>query len=260
MNTLKYTFSFKKGTFVGNDIEWMLNAGLGFQPTNYRIAGMKSRNGYKKYSPKILNDIKKLSSDLSLVLKKNDSFRFSVIEPANLLTHQSIYWTLPYGQEFNDTLLTKLLSNKNLVVAYCCDEEDQLLQSADYPSDYSVKGIELPTEKLYTDKNGFLRVDISNNPGRIELLPYMWLMSCHKMWFGLEFFEFVTKKTLLGFKNAFSINELNNGIIEIVLYENPEDASFPENRVKQKEFREWIKMDEISKLLKDKIKTAYNTV
>lgn len=91
-------------------------------------------------------------------------------------------------------------------------------------------------------------IDISGNPGRTTFLPGMCLQAAARMWFGGKVFDYIPRNRLLGFPEANRIEELPSGMVFVELFEDPFAAALPENRAKQKAFRDWIWLDELEEM------------
>ncbi|MDN5204925.1 hypothetical protein QQ008_26280 [Fulvivirgaceae bacterium BMA10] len=89
------------------------------------------------------------------------------------------------------------------------------------------------------------KVDVSNNPGRIEFAPGLVLMSCWRMYFGNSFFKHVSRERILSFEGAHRIEEQDNGVVFVELYADVFESGNEENKEKQKQFREWIEIDKL---------------
>jgi hypothetical protein len=143
--------------------------------------------------------------------------------------------------------LNSLLTHKNFVVGYCGDKEDMLLQSTNIYQFYKNRGIK--PLKTFRNEFGDLQVDVSQNPGKRKLVRGMWLMSCWRMWFGKNFYSVVPKERLSSFPSAHAIQQLENDVVLIELYEDPFKADDRRNRSVQKAFQEWVEMDRLEREL-----------
>lgn len=97
-------------------------------------------------------------------------------------------------------------------------------------------------------------IDIFYNPGHERKVYGMQIMAAPEMWFGKKALEIFDKNDLLNFPNAIEINELENGIVHVKLFDFDEpDWQVPKILNLQKKFREWTKMNEIETFLREKI-------
>ncbi len=62
------------------------------------------------------------------------------------------------------------------------------------------------------------------------------------MYFGPEFYHFISKDYILNFKDAYSIEQLPNDIIKMQLYEKLEEANDPISQDRQRSFKKYFKM------------------
>lgn len=252
--TLELKIVLKKGTLQGQEIYENLVQKLWFRPEKVHLDGVTF--GIKPYRKKYLEYLKKIESNISLNIYKEfnlfDVDRLLITEPAHRHTNQTIILNFSkekYDEVFN--LIKPYIYSNKFVVGYCYEIEDHYFQSASNATAYRVKNIEPPTENAYIGEFGDEDIcyDISNNPGRTTLVGHMWLTSSWSMWFGKEFYNYVSKDYLKNFTLAFEIKEMENDVLNIKLYADPMKAAIPENRRIQKLFRDYVKMDELIKNL-----------
>ena len=98
------------------------------------------------------------------------------------------------------------------------------------------------------------QIDIFYNPGHHKLTYKMFLMASPEMWFGNQSMIYFEKERLLSFPKALKTEELTNGVIHINLFD-PRTADYESETILsiQKEFRQWVRMDEIELKLGKKI-------
>ena len=153
-------------------------------------------------------------------------------------------------EKFNLSIIDKIISSYNFVNCYLYNEDYVTQQSAYNSSIYEVHGLHISLAKdlPYTiDGTRVKTFDISKNYGRASITRKTWLIATWKMWFGKPFFELVSKERLLSFPFALEIKELENERVYIQLFEKVEESSKPENREKQRLFREWCDFDGLIK-------------
>jgi hypothetical protein len=248
---LSLILCFKKESFSGKDVHSFVKNELPFTPKRMSIDKVSYET--RKFSNSFLDKIN--SEDIfSLDVygskdEAGDSSSFTITEPAHRNYGQVIYLTYLAGADLTEIINT-YTGHPNFIVGYLFDTEDEYFQSADDSTSYDMKDFPVPEDKIYLDEYGDEAIDISGNPGRKKLVSEMWLMSCWKMWFGKHFYEQVPKEKLLSFSSANEVEELENEVIHITLYENPFEANKTENRETQQAFRDCVNMDELEKTLK----------
>jgi hypothetical protein len=97
-------------------------------------------------------------------------------------------------------------------------------------------------------------IDISVNPGHQKETYHMRLMAAPEMWFGPSAWQYFDKDRVKSFPFALDISEIIPDVVHVKLfdYATP-DYEAPEILKLQKHFREWTKMDEVEKLLEEKL-------
>jgi len=247
---LSLILCFKKESLNGVQVYEFVKNKLPFDPTEIYVSGITYGN--KKFSELVLSKINEgsvFSVNLYGVKKEEWRESFTITEVAHRNYGQVIYLTCLLDKDLTEIINT-YINHPNFIVGYLFNPDDEYFQSADDPTPYNVKGVPVPQDKIYLDEYGEKAIDISNNPGRKKLVSEMWLMSCWKMWFGKHFYEHVSKEKLLSFSSANKVEELENEVTHIELYENPFEAGKTENREIQQAFRDWINMDELEEKLK----------
>jgi len=144
------------------------------------------------------------------------------------------------------------IKKTGFVSAYVYDADYEKVQSTKFAN--NLDGLGMSDEILSTIENtpyeiehptGFKIYDISHNPGRSELIGYTWLMPAWKMWFGPGFYHLVPKDRIVAFPDAFEINELEDDIIYVNLFEKAEDSWRKENMEKQWAWRNWLDFERL---------------
>ena len=92
-------------------------------------------------------------------------------------------------------------------------------------------------------------IDIESNPGHSHLTNGYWFGSSWRMYFGNQYLHYIPKAVVLSFKDCFENKELENGAVQITLYENEGDFDLPENRIRQWAFRKHTGIDESGSFL-----------
>ncbi|WP_103071872.1 hypothetical protein [Aquimarina sediminis] len=247
---IELVISLPVNVFTGKDIHNIFLEDLWFKPTKFYGYGITY--GDKVFRKKYFDDVKKQKEDVSFTIwdKKTDN-SFSVVRPVPYHQHQRIH--IHFDIADWNVVVSKLEKHvlDKVITGYAAQYYDIYFQSAKNATAYRVKNMEPPKEKLIKNHIGLLEdIDISNNPGRADLLKNMWITSNWRMWFGKEFYKEVSKEHLKGFSQAHAIRELDNDVLFMELYEDPFAADFPENRKIQQAFRDYVKMDELIKRLK----------
>ncbi|MEW7277506.1 hypothetical protein ABW636_02795 [Aquimarina sp. 2201CG1-2-11] len=247
---IEYRCSIPVNMFTGMEFHDFFLRNLWFTPSSFHGRGIT--HGVKPFRKKFIDDIKRQKENISFTIwDKNTDQEFSIVVPVNKHTHQGMFFRFDvakYDKVYS--LIEKYVLNK-IIVGYAHQYYDRYLQSANNATAYRVKKMEPPRHKLIKNHIGLLEnIDISHNPGRIDMVSSMWLTSTWRMWFGKEFYKEVTKEKLKSFSLAHEIKELDNDVLFIELYNDPFGADLPENRKIQQAFRDHIKMEELIKKLK----------
>ena len=111
-----------------------------------------------------------------------------------------------------------------------------------------LEGIKLISDAYtYAPTKDAVKIDKEYLPGRIFMSSFVLnIFSCWKMWLGEEYFKYIPKENFLNFDEAYEIKELNNGALEITLYEDVMAFDKYENRVIQWNFRRKTGLDEFA--------------
>ena len=160
---------------------------------------------------------------------------------------QLISWNYPAERNLSEDLSRLLIPLVGFNAMHCHDRTDLTWQSETMAQNYKI--FKRPWEHLptYTDPDtSHQRVDISGNPGRKLELPGMRIVAAWRMWYGRGAFPFLPRERLLSFPDAHRIEELENDVVFIELYEDPLDYENPENRRRQQAFRDWMGLDELA--------------
>ena len=238
---LYFKISLKRGTITGANFYKKIFPKLWFKPVEIYLSGVTK--GSVKFRERYLKKINNNKTDFSIVLS-NDNNDITITEPALFETHQSesIEFDISAcGQVM--AFVKEMFFNDNLMAAYLCSYYYYFTQTTEEVSHYEVFKIDIPSNfKIIKDELNWDVIDTSQNPGRFDLIPDMWLSSCGKMWFGKAFFETknIDVNEFVSFDNAKKIKILNNGIVYIELFSNPFEAYEEINMNKQQKFRDFI--------------------
>ncbi|MGX6961783.1 hypothetical protein [Vagococcus xieshaowenii] len=104
---------------------------------------------------------------------------------------------------------------------------------------------ELPLlRKMKNDEHETV-VDCSQLSGYDLMYERLCLTSCWKMWFSSLYYHLVPKQAFLDVQQVDSIEELDNEVIKIKLFDSPVDWPIPANQHFQKLFRKQLGFDQI---------------
>jgi hypothetical protein len=97
-------------------------------------------------------------------------------------------------------------------------------------------------------------IDISVNPGHQRETYQMRLMAAPEMWFGPSAWQYFDKNAVMSFPHALDIEEVFPDVVNVKLFD-PATPDYETSEILslQKEFRDWVKMDEIEKNLDEKL-------
>lgn len=147
-----------------------------------------------------------------------------------------------------DKLVDKLMLDRGML-AYKCSQEDIFWQNMQDISIYefyhrSMKGLRIIKSPLKIHE---LIIDIEKNPGHSHNIRRVWFGAWHKMWFGEEYYQFVSKERLERYKNCYENKYLGNNVIRVTLFEDIWDFENKRNRKRQRKFRRYMKIDRVAK-------------
>lgn len=162
-------------------------------------------------------------------------------------------WNCKSTNFITQSLVNTLINEPGFVCGTIWNSEYVMNQSETDPDMLAFAGIHVPAEHInYNPKTGRREVDISKNPGRRKMIGPFMLVAAPEMWYGKEMIDLIGRELLLGFKEAEQIKELANGVIYIKLFDPKEDSAAEKNYLKQNHFRDWVSMDKLEDILKNK--------
>jgi hypothetical protein len=134
------------------------------------------------------------------------------------------------------------------ISCYLYDEEYVDVQSTKFESNLRDKNLSIELLDTIKDtpwKQGVhsREFDVRFNPGRKFLIGNTWLVAAWKMWFGMPFFELVSKEKILTFPHAVEIKEFPTGQVYVQLFNKIEESHTRENRFIQWKWQEWLNFD-----------------
>ena len=140
------------------------------------------------------------------------------------------------------------------ISASMCSSRDNFLQSIEDMNWYRYYGLSLENVKTTFSKVGLKEeiVDIEYNPGHHHLEEGIRFASDFYMWFGKDFYQYISKERLKAFSNCYENIELENDVIRIKLYEDMWEYDNSVNRKRQWDFRKSVGIDEVAHVLYDK--------
>jgi hypothetical protein len=110
-----------------------------------------------------------------------------------------------------------------------------------HPNNYKyINGIKFYIDPVSRSK----KVDISDRPGRPASLSNFYFRGAHEYWFGENAYEYFSKRRILDFRNASIVEELENRITHVKLFEMEQYWEvFAQERLA--EFRKHLNIDEL---------------
>ncbi len=131
---------------------------------------------------------------------------------------------------------------KGFIAASLYENDYVLWQSNRMLGHYKYKG----GLKIFKNQYGEKEVDLSDRPGRQALHPKFIYCGASQMWFGEAFYKIIPKEKILSFDKALAINQLENNVTHVHLYETIFDGDRPDNQEVQRAFREHLGIDGIT--------------
>lgn len=135
-------------------------------------------------------------------------------------------------------VFTSLLKHEDLIYCYCYDSKDAMQQSDSSYNEFSKEP--LPDGVVLTLNDwGDRIIDISKNWGRMQTVRSVTFMAAPLMWFGQGFDKVLKLKEMRKFKYA-RHEDMEKGPVYIELFKLGDNPSLPENRLKQKEYWDFL--------------------
>jgi hypothetical protein len=255
MRYLDSVFCFDPGSLDGRAIADIVRRGILFQPTLIR-ADVFMRSG-GKFKPSHIDKFSRIENIGTVELQTDAGAEcapyFLVTEVSGM---QCLYWQYAADAEDPLQLCHDLAAVDGFRVACCADAEDVFWQSQDQIAIFEARGrahADLP--KVWDDMFHTHKIDTTQNPGRRELVPGLWLQAAWRMWFGDFVLEMIPRDILCSFQDAETTSVLPDGQVFVQLFLDPEACGTVENRRRQQSFREHVAMDVIA----DSMKSARTT-
>lgn len=219
--TMQVLFCFQRNTFSIGDILDLMARSKTFQ------AGAVSRErDFEVLTTARIDQLKNAAQETSekmiaegvTFLDRENEHSVFIESYRNRENCQLLCWSFGSMEFLESSIFNELIAHPKFIVAYCHNTQDHLAQNTTYTR------IE----------------DIENNPGRFVISDEAFLVSAWKSWFGKNFYSLIDKEKILQFDKAFSIEQLNNEVTSVQLYNNHEDFNNAESRLVQLSFREWM--------------------
>lgn len=242
--------SFKKNALDGGYYLSLLENYVKYPPYSFRKNHTTKAWDVKKHKKMIAS----LSHDDSFGVMSQDNDLYSSTDTGSKKPHRTVE-IIQEKELFlpSDTEIESIINTEGFIVAYLYDEDYEVVQSTEYSNNYSHRKYSayildsLKHVPYHINEFGEKQYDVKNNPGKIDLIGYCWLMAAYKMWFGKPFFEIVAKERILSFSDAYKIRELPDGKLFVQLFEKIEESASKENMDKQQKWRAWLNFDELIK-------------
>lgn len=142
------------------------------------------------------------------------------------------------------------------IFALKCSSMDDFLENLDSISGYRYYKGNIKGKKTTHPRNMPRKeiIDVEYNAGHSHMEEGIWFGSYHCMWFGRDFYQYISKEKLQAFSNCYENVELENDVIRIMLYKNMWDYENPVNRNRQWDFRRSVGIDQVAHSLHGKKK------
>lgn len=139
------------------------------------------------------------------------------------------------------------------IVAYQQSLNDWFWQNNRDISMYETRGKSLDNVRftkscIFPDKD---IVDLEYMPGHTRLAKGLWFGSCWMMWYGEEYYNYVSKDAIENFNDCYENKKISERCTRITLFEDPMDYDSEENRRRQWSFGKKANIYEIGKQLKE---------
>ncbi len=236
-------------------IRWLEQVEKIFIPVEMQ-SKIASKGKFRSYNKKKLVDSLEyeLSNDtISIYLSGGTNvFSISGNKDTNVLIFSVVI------EKENCGVLEKIMEEEMTyrgLAAYKVSYDDDFWQNTKDLDNYRVYGKSLRGIKTTNRKFGLREkiVDIELNAGHSHFPKGtgIWFGSCHKMWFGKPYYDYISKEKLKNFSNCYENVELENEVIRITLYDDIWAYDEKKNRKIQWDFRKSVGMDEVAHALEN---------
>lgn len=232
--------------------EWCLNASKCFTPERMMGLFISNRKHCKYNEKKFYDGLEKELSSGKISLRLSDNTNsFVIVQNAETVIFSLIMDKSLALVDFDSMIDSFMLQCG--IVALKCALEDDFWQNADNLLYYTSKNKSLDGIKTKIREIGLKEeiVDIEYNPGHNHRPKGIWFGSCHKMWFGKAYYQYIDREKFAQFNNCYENKELGNDVIRITLYENLWAYDKEENRKIQWDFRKKVGIDDVAHLLEN---------
>lgn len=212
------------------------------KPTDWQIVNLDQ----------VLMDIRKVKYPIFFTLKDgyDNSLLIGMRENFSFLLF-SIY--VLQGSDLQDWIeyTQSFFEIGNIGVVACFYPEDDLFWQRNVdPGQYKLYGKSLDGLTLRPFNKVSSLIDVSSLPGYPNEFDNLWFGSTWKMIYGEKYFQFLSREKLLSYPNAYAVEQLKNQAISITLFEDYKHYCTDEARYIQREFRNYMEIDQIVDALK----------
>jgi hypothetical protein len=247
---LETRLCFAPGTISGKDLVALTEKGqLGFEPRY--VQGRDVSPTQCEISSSVLKSIGKLRAVESLFLSAEEDFlglrSFSAsLHPGKATL--TLTWILPKRTEPPRSTLEALCGRPGFNAGLSFDADDVFWQSLADAQTYRALGGRIDADKLRRDPDFPDReiIDTTQNSGRLDLLPGMWMGAAWRVCFGPLAIALLGLERICAFEDCYSQETRDSGVIVVTLFRDPHSTSSPEVRATQRRFRQWLRLDEIA--------------
>lgn len=233
-----------------------LNLDLHFKITHMKGIGVNRTKEVKFNNVSFFEGLQKINAresrfTISVLDELGNSITIS--KRSDQVTHLAIRLDSELFNNFREeilSILTKYFVDVDGIVGNAVSMMDNLLQNSTNLDTYtrankSLEDIKIIPSPIMKDE---MIIDIEQQPGHFHLVGNLWYGCCWKMWFGANYSHFAND-ILLSFQECYENRALDNGTVQITLYENVWDYDLPENRARQLAFRKHTGIDEVAHAL-----------
>ncbi len=252
---LETRLCFGPESLSGVDIAELVEGGLlGFRPRYVRGRQLSAKQ--TELSKAALRSIEQIDVPEAIFLSAEKGFggenTFSVsLHPGKgALT---LSWTLPQHTEPPCDALRALCRRAGFNAGLSFDAEDVFWQSLTDANTYRAlggrtDGLAVRSDPEFPDRT---IIDIRHNPGRLDLLPGMWMGAAWRIYCGPSAIALLGRERLLSFEGAFSREVTDSGVVVTTLFRDPHEPASVAARDTQARFRRWLRLDEIADATSD---------
>ena len=241
---MKYNvnISFDKESIDGTDFKKFINYFLHFKPLSFSNRKFK---GFEWDESKVEKELLKCNKDDYFSISNDDTGE--LFQTCLAVGEKERYRSISLEQnefEINDSELFNFINRDGFISCFLCNADYVNQQSAERGSDYRILGIPIELSMgipFEYDDIGAKVFDISGNIGRVQIIREKEVTPAYKMWLGEPFFEIIPRNDLLAIDFATKVEELENDIIFIQLFDDIDSPRSEENIGRQRKFMSLIK-------------------